>query len=58
MARKGKVIPKAILDRPAKGHEVLGERDLRPIVREADWAEQRRMFAEMTNQRGDRAAGV
>jgi hypothetical protein len=37
--------------RPARGRELVGESDVRPIALEPDWGEQRRMFAKVLEAR-------
>lgn len=39
------------LDRPPRGREPIGERDMRPIAIEPDWQVQREMFAALKRRR-------
>jgi len=40
------------LPRTTKGRDPIGERDLRPICRVADWMRQRRLWRELRDRRG------
>lgn len=41
-----------LMTKPPKGRERIGEREIRPICQELDWAKQREMFQRMSRARG------